>query len=205
MAQFLDYAAFPLPLTTQPKAQSVAWWQDAFTFDEIEWIKALGARIGANASTIGGQENMTVAEADSIRRSDVAWIAPNTESQWLYERMGLIARNLNVDYFGFDLYGCEALQFTVYSTAGSHYDWHVDNLGASPDRPSRKLTLVVQLDDPLSYEGGDLIVKGAHSQVVPKAKGLVFAFPSWTLHKVTPVTSGLRRTLVMWATGPAFR
>jgi predicted 2-oxoglutarate/Fe(II)-dependent dioxygenase YbiX len=36
-----------------------------------------------------------------------------------------------------------------------------------------------------------------------KQRGFVVAFPSWTLHQVTPVTQGNRQSLVAWITGPA--
>jgi PKHD-type hydroxylase len=33
----------------------------------------------------------------------------------------------------------------------------------------------------------------------------VIAFPSFFLHRVTSVTAGVRKSLVLWATGPEFR
>jgi PKHD-type hydroxylase len=43
--------------------------------------------------------------------------------------------------------------------------------------------------------------------VVPaeKKKGSVLLFPSWILHRVTPVTKGVRKSIVVWVTGPKFR
>jgi PKHD-type hydroxylase len=40
---------------------------------------------------------------------------------------------------------------------------------------------------------------------INKQKGLVAAFPSYVLHRVTPVTRGIRKTLVVWLTGPRFK
>jgi PKHD-type hydroxylase len=38
-----------------------------------------------------------------------------------------------------------------------------------------------------------------------KSRGTVTMFPSYLLHRVTPVTSGERYSLTIWAHGPAFR
>jgi PKHD-type hydroxylase len=40
---------------------------------------------------------------------------------------------------------------------------------------------------------------------MPKKRGLITVFPSWTLHQVTPVVKGTRQTLVTWISGPAFK
>ena len=69
----------------------------------------------------------------------------------------------------------------------------------------RKLTLVLQLSDPSEYEGGELqSLTSLQPGTVNKKKGIIAAFPSWTLHQVTPVTKGVRKTLVIWVAGPQF-
>ena len=70
----------------------------------------------------------------------------------------------------------------------------------------RKISITVQLSDPSEYEGGDLQIKiNAGQSDTPKGLGNVVIFPSYLLHRVTPVTKGLRRSLVLWITGPAFK
>jgi PKHD-type hydroxylase len=62
------------------------------------------------------------------------------------------------------------------------------------------------LSDPSEYDGGDLeIWTGTEPKVLDKTKGIVHAFPSFVMHRVTPVTRGVRRTLVIWIAGPKFR
>ena len=75
-----------------------------------------------------------------------------------------------------------------------------------PDETSsRKISIVVQLSDPLEYEGGELqISDGGTNRVCEKTKGTIIIFPSYLLHRVTPVTKGTRRSLVLWVTGPPF-
>ena len=66
--------------------------------------------------------------------------------------------------------------------------------------------MVLQLSDPLEYVGGDLqIFTSPEPTSVDKEKGLIAAFPSYVLHKVTPVTQGTRKTLVVWVCGPSFK
>ncbi len=36
-------------------------------------------------------------------------------------------------------------------------------------------------------------------------KGRMIFFPSFLIHRVAPVTQGIRRSLVIWVTGPKFR
>ena len=74
------------------------------------------------------------------------------------------------------------------------------------DRIIRKLSLSIQLSDPSSYEGGELVLYvGEEGITVPKEQGKLIAFPSFTLHEVKPVTKGERYSLVAWITGPQFK
>ena len=79
----------------------------------------------------------------------------------------------------------------------------LDNLN---DQRQRKLTSVLQLDGPEDYEGGTLELLPCGSiREIEKKKGYMVTFPSFVLHRVTPVESGIRRTLVAWFTGPDWR
>ena len=114
--------------------------------------------------------------------------------------------NKNISFYGFDLFGfVEDMQFTIYdSETYGHYTWHIDMSEASPS--TRKLSLVLQLSDPSEYEGGELqTMNSKEPSVIDKKKGLIAAFPGWALHRVTPVTSGIRKTLVVWIAGPQFK
>ena len=146
-----------------------------------------------------------------VRNSKISWIGLSPETQFIYDQLGYIARDLNGQFFDLDLYGfTEEIQYTVYEKSADegdpdgHYTWHVDK-GAANSTP-RKLSIVVQLSDPSEYEGGNLeVFYSGEPQVLKKSKGMLYAFPSYLLHRVTPVTAGIRRTLVVWLTGPKFR
>lgn len=180
---------------------SFVTWNDGFTEEELKQIDEIGSSLLINESSVG--DGSTV---ESIRKSKNSWIPYNNESAFIYDRLGFIARQLNGQFFDFDITGFfEDLQFTIYNSDESHYDWHLDRGGVSTF-PPRKLSLVLQLSDPSEYEGGELQFYTQQNPIsLEKKKGLVVAFPSYTLHRVTPVTSGVRKSLVVWLSGPKFR
>ena len=67
----------------------------------------------------------------------------------------------------------------------------------------RKISIVLQLSDPEEYEGWnfELFVNRKITKL-PNSKGTVILFPSYCMHRVTPITKGERKSLVLWATGP---
>jgi len=109
--------------------------------------------------------------------------------------------------FGFDLTEfAESPQVARYGAEREgHFDWHSD-IGAGALAARRKLTIVVQLSEPEGYAGGGLeLWPDAHVRQVPRVQGQAVVFPSFVLHRVTPVTLGTRWSLTLWSHGPAFR
>lgn len=186
--------------------RSWAYWQDGFTFEEINKIIKLGEKdlTPQKAGVDNGQ--ISGVELDDKRNSYVSWIESKEETNWLFDRLAQQLRNINEKYFGFDLWGFgENLQYTIYDAdrGPEHYDWHIDNAGKG--KPCRKLSLTLQLSEAMDYEGGELWIHGLRKEVMTKAKGHMIVFPSYVLHRVTPVTKGVRRSLVAWITGPDYR
>lgn len=179
-----------------------ATWNDGLTDDDIANIIDIGDKNGVTNATIGENSNIV----DDIRNSHISWITLNNETQFIYDKLGYISRQLNGQFFDFDIWGfVEDLQYTVYDGNETHYTWHLDSGGMISNSP-RKLSMVLQLSDPSEYEGGDLeIFAGPEPTKIEKKKGLIVAFPSFMLHRVTPVTRGIRRTLVVWLSGPRFK
>jgi PKHD-type hydroxylase len=50
-----------------------------------------------------------------------------------------------------------------------------------------------------------MLEAGAGPTCAHRARGTLVAFPSYLLHRVTPITSGTRKSLVAWVSGPVFR
>jgi PKHD-type hydroxylase len=180
-----------------------AAWADAFSPEEMDRIEAYGDRLTQEKATLFGAPEE--AAFDKVRITRTAWIAPGPETKWIYDRMQGVVRALNERTYQFDLRGfSENFQYTIYhGTEGGHYDWHVDQ-GAL--NVQRKLSLSLQLSDPSQYEGCDLqFHAGNKMETAPRERGTVIAFPSYVLHRVTPVISGTRKSIVVWVTGPKFR
>jgi PKHD-type hydroxylase len=144
-------------------------------------------------------------QINDYRRSKVAFILTTWEFSDIYLRLFEYVNRINNEFFKFHLSELSSnIQYTEYDEKyNGHYDWHID---MGPDEASRrKLSIVVQLSDPLEYEGGELqITDGGSNRVCEKTKGTIIIFPSYLLHRVTPVTKGTRRSLVLWVTGPPF-
>ncbi|MGH8671369.1 MAG: 2OG-Fe(II) oxygenase [Burkholderiales bacterium] len=136
------------------------------------------------------------------RISNIAWLQPTAEVQWLFHKLAMLITRANKSY-GFELKGfVEALQYTVYGE-GEYFDWHID-LGADTTS-ARKLSVTVQLVSSDTYAGGDLEFINARQLESPRTLGTTIVFPSYLAHQVTPVTRGVRRSLVAWAYGSRFR
>ncbi len=108
-------------------------------------------------------------------------------------------------FFCVDIAGVETnIQLARYDSSNlGFYDWHTDFAGV---RPLRKISISIQLSRPEDYDGGDLeLMYGIQPQKLDKSRGAFIAFPSFMLHRVTPVTRGTRWSLVAWILGNRWR
>jgi PKHD-type hydroxylase len=79
-----------------------------------------------------------------------------------------------------------------------HYGSHVDDALMQGLRTDVSFTLF--LADPDTYDGGELIIESASGEEPIKLEaGSLFAYSSTTLHRVAPVTRGVRFAAVGWA------
>ena len=157
--------------------------------------------------TIGFEGNNQINE--SWRNSEIRWLQANKETElvnivWEHASRG------NRDSFGFDLEWAYEFQFTTYhgdTENPGKYEPHIDVDWVSNAPYHRKLSVVIQLSNTLEYEGGELLFGEGVPQLPEEAKeqGTVIVFPSFLTHSVTPVTSGIRHSLVSWVEGPRWR
>jgi len=141
---------------------------------------------------------------ESYRKSNVKWIYFSNESAWLFIKLMKLIQVTNNSHWNFDLIMArEPIQYTEYTDDG-HYDWHIDSGGGYMNQ--RKVSVSVLLSDPDEYEGGDLqIWPGGEIRNAERVLGGVTLFPSCLLHRVTPVTKGVRKSLVFWVGGTPYR
>ncbi len=177
-------------------------WNGAFTATELDAIVACGDALREAEATV--MDAAALDQNGPNRVTRVSWIRRSQETLWLFQRLAGATSSINQQAYCFDLSALEDLQYTIYLAGeGGRYDWHVDH-GRTPQR--RKLSLVLQLSDPADYEGCELqIHASSRIDTAPKTRGTLIAFPSYVLHRVTPITTGIRKSLVMWCSGPRFR
>jgi PKHD-type hydroxylase len=197
---------FPIEPRNIAGRNSIAYWQDFLSSDQINQILGLPQWFEVSRAQIGGHDTGTINE--EIRSSDVGWMGVTQETLPIWQSISSAISEVNRRYFHFDLTGCyELAQLGLYTDKDQgHYSWHVDAAMCDSKTP-RKLSMVLLLSDPNEFEGGELQVKvdSDEIQTLELAKGRAWFFPSWVLHRVTPVTKGVRRSLVLWVGGPPFR
>ena len=146
---------------------------------------------------------------ENLRKSEISWFNPISENLWLFNKIKDCINDVNTHWFGYNLIGVEGIQFTKYSYKKDQdpdfYSSHKDTT-LLPGGTVRKLSFTIQLSDPESYAGGDVILYNSLIDTITlsRAQGSISFFPSYTIHEVVPVTKGDRYSLVAWAYGPAF-
>jgi PKHD-type hydroxylase len=177
--------------------------KDAFTSAEIDSIIAMGRQKTLNESVLANGNNNS-----KIRASSNAWLFPDHENIWLFERVKDIIHKLNAENYGYELDAHEPLQFASYdSSRREFYSKHTDcAFSLSSPSTSRKLSITLQLSDDADYKGGELVFHpGSKPIKAPRKKGMLIVFPSFIVHEVRPVTEGTRYSLVTWVHGPLFK
>lgn len=173
--------------------------KDAFSREECE--RLAGAFHTLNAAKGG----LVAGRFDTdVRQSSLVWLPEGVEFDWVAHRLARLTGDVNRDAFRYALDGFEEqLQLASYGP-GHFYNWHIDR-GRGAVAGRRKLTLSVQLSDPSDYLGGELELNAdGHPFQAPRDQGALVVFASHTIHRVAPVISGNRLSLVAWIHGPDF-
>jgi len=169
-------------------------------------IKA-GHTIGFEQSKIY-RDNETISDS-SIRNCKLAWIPKSNEFANIWDMAIFYFDQINRNNYNFDIsHGVWEMHVCRYdSETKDHFNWHHDALNDSPTH-QRKISMTIQLSEPSSYEGGDLLIGDNVSEepdIKTRNRGSIITFHSMLRHRVTPVTKGVRYSLVAWADGPPFR
>ena len=155
------------------------------------------------------------------RNSTVVWL----NDKWIYRLIQPFAKEANQQAgWNYHWDHSESCQFTKYKL-NQYYDWHCDINKRPYHKPNtpehgkvRKFSMTCQLTDRSEYTGGELEFdfrdydpplrnESKHlrtcKEILPK--GSIIVFPSFVWHRVKPVTSGTRYSLVCWNIGNPFR
>jgi len=157
----------------------------------------------------------TIAGEENVRENEVVWI----RDQWIYDLIWPYMEKANrVAGWRYEIHSSEDIQISRYKE-GDFYSWHKDGKGDhlsvyTENNPIiqnrvRKLSMSVILND--DYEGGEFQFThyskekcDIHTPELNKT-GSIIVFPSDTEHRITPVTKGIRYSLVAWFLGPPFK
>lgn len=177
--------------------QNWQMWSNGLSEDVVDKIiSEAGATDEASTFNNSGSD---------IRSSRVAWL---TDSKWILDLLYDYVDQANTLAFNFSVYKKAEIQYTEYhASEGGHYSWHHDINWNRNDGLDRKLSITVQLSDPTKYSGGEFSFSEVQTPETKllKTKGTILVFPSYLQHAVSPVTSGVRKSLVAWFEGPMWR
>jgi len=86
---------------------------------------------------------------------------------------------------------------------GHEFGYHVDNairpINGTRERVRTDLSATLFLADPNSYDGGELVVRGSFgTHAVKLPAGSLLLYPGTSVHRVEPVTSGVRLASFFW-------
>jgi len=145
-------------------------------------------------------------ELKNYRDSYVVWL----NEQWLYDLVISYMHSANQNSgWNVDINSVEDMQLTKYRKKG-FYGYHKDgsgfNLHNKPEsinlhNKCRKLSMTALLND--TFEGGEF--EFYETPPLEMNKGDIIFFPSFELHRVKPVTKGVRHSLVTWFLGPQYK
>lgn len=198
------------------------YYDNAFTNDELDRMSTYFEMNGIErATTIGnaivkedGSIDTDQNTNEEIRRSNVMFYAKNENTAWIFDRLNGVIEWINNNFYNFDLNGYGVFQYTEYNDfEKGEYNFHTDTI-MSQNMPmtmmeTRKLSIVMPLNQPgIDFEGGDFQINQGQEKdamTIPLNRGRIIAFPSWMIHRVSPVTKGKRKSLVIWVSGPKFR
>ena len=169
-------------------------------FDDLTWF-------------IDGQKEKTLTDSGVVRSNNAGYdknFRYSTQASVspvnpVVEKVRQVSKYANENYFKINIsqYSKENhfVQYDVDGKFDAHSDiiWmaDVDNLDK---KPVRKITCVTLLND--DFTGGKLALWYTGQRYsFPFNKGDVIMFPSYVQHKVDPVESGVRYSLVSWSYG----
>lgn len=187
------------------EVNAYCYYSNIFDEDQINGIIQLGDSLPAGNALIGGDFQNPGKDEPNTRITSIAWIPTTEDTAWLYRMLTDTVLEANNRWFGFDLQHIESLQYSVYNEGG-YYGKHIDHFYQAAGQLPRKLSFTMQLSDPSEYDGGEVMIWNEREPwSIPKEKGVITFFPSYTLHEVTPVTRGTRKSLVGWVHGPRWK
>jgi predicted 2-oxoglutarate/Fe(II)-dependent dioxygenase YbiX len=185
------------------------YFKSRFNSDQCDYILQEGLKIPAHSASLGVDgENLD----NNFRRSQVRFIQQTDQKfKFLFDEIWKMGIEANAEWFNFHITKLSFIQLAEYSEQyKGEYKRHHDVFWMNGDPfYHRKLTCVIQLSHPLTYEGGDFklydLSCGYPDKNEIRTRGTAIFIPSFTPHAALPVTKGVRYSLAVWFDGPKWR
>ncbi|HEX6374756.1 MAG TPA: 2OG-Fe(II) oxygenase [Allosphingosinicella sp.] len=168
----------------------------AFSEAECDALIALGERAGLAPATVWTPAGDAV--RTEVRCVETSYHERGPQTAWIYDRLDRLFAEAGAA-FGLAVGPVtEPLQILRYGEGGHFQTWHSD-AGYDARGGNRLVSVSVELSPLGDHQGGDLeIVPDTIGRVRTLPRGGARFFPSKALHRVTPVTRGVRHALVIW-------
>tara|TARA_R100000700_G_scaffold38438_1_gene49769 strand:+ start:2664 stop:3209 length:546 start_codon:yes stop_codon:yes gene_type:complete len=146
--------------------------------------------------------------ANSIKTSKVKFVLYGHLRSCLDKCLQEIYKSNEINFNNLNIYPYENDRHVHCNTynKNSQYDWHIDANDQNDDWDI-KYTVLINTSEK-KYTGGKFKIfvndKPKHFKYFDEP-GSMIMFRSHILHKVTPVTSGERKTLTLFITGPGLK
>ena len=160
--------------------------------------------------------NSNIARSTIDRISKQAWVRDPRFCQMFID----IAKTMNEqNLWNLNITGVEPIQYGIYSKGGK-YNWHVDQHpkpvywvadSGSREGVVRKISMTLFMNEPDEYKGGEFDLElykpetDCRYETFKLKKGSAIFFQSDVWHRVRPVKSGVRKSIVAWFYGPPYK
>ena len=187
---------------------SWVYWDDAFSDEELSQIETLCSSQEAEKAIVVGTNDIN--EIEKIRKSKIRFFNRNENTNWIFDKLNAVISTINERYYNYNLNGYSDFQYTEYhASEDGKYDWHMDMLhGPNTLNVTRKLSMILCLSNPENdFIGGEFEINNGNPdepEIIHMKRGRMIFFPSYMIHRVKPITQGIRKTIVVWITGPKF-
>ena len=190
-----------------------------FDSTQCEEIKRIAGTWPLTKAMVYEQVSSDTVESDT-RQGKVSLISSSSKQshsvEWYNSKYHLMIMRqaneyLKVHGMDVDLHSA-SYQYTVYDTTHDRFNLHADASVTQTEyaritklnHQVRKLSMSIELDDPNSYEGCKVYFETASKKLIrfETQAGNCVLFPSYVKHEVSPLTSGVRRSMVVWFHGP---
>ena len=116
-----------------------------------------------------------------------------------------ITKLANNEVYDFKLLGIIDQDFPQIFSYGEN-DFYKMHMELNSMSSSRKLSFIINLSDPDSYEGGDIeFLNIAADPALLKEQGSCLVFPSYLAYGIAPVTKGIKKVIVGHVHGAVFK